>query len=128
MSPIETCFLLTLGGALGTCARYFLGVFVASKLGVSFPWGTFAINVSGSLVIGAFMAVSAERFSIDPRWRLFVATGFCGGYTTFSTFAYETVQLMSGKQWGLALANAGGSVLASVIAVIAGAALARSLL
>jgi CrcB protein len=128
MSPLETCFLLTAGGALGTCARYFLGVRIAQRLGAGFPWGTFAINVSGSFVIGAFMAVASERLTLDPRWRLFIATGFCGGYTTFSTFAYETVQLASGKDWALAALNVGGSVFAGLLAVVAGALLARSLL
>lgn len=113
------------GGAAGSCARYWLGNHIASRYGSSFPWGTFVINVTGSLVIGAFLALALERAALDPRWRLLVAVGFCGGYTTYSTFAWETARLLQMRSFAYAALNVAGSAVASVLAVLGGMALAR---
>ena len=118
--------LISLGGAAGTCARFALGSYLAEKYGIAFPWGTLAINVSGSFVIGVFLTAAAgDRMEIDPRWRKLVAVGFCGGFTTFSAFAYETMKLADSRGIAYALANVGGSVGGSLVAVVAGAMLAR---
>jgi CrcB protein len=125
MSFLERTLMIAVGGAIGSCARYELGALIARRYGTVFPWGTFVINVTGSLILGFFLALALERVELDPRWRFFVAVGICGGYTTFSTFAWETVQLIDGRNFLLAALNAGGSAVAGVIAVVAGAALAR---
>jgi CrcB protein len=112
--------LLSLGGAAGTNARYFLGRWIDQKeLVGSFPLGTFVINVSGSLLIGLLGALIVERLPPDFRaWFLFLGTGFCGGYTTFSTFEYETFRLVQDGSWWIAFANVFGSVVAGFLAVV----------
>jgi CrcB protein len=93
----------------------------------SLPIGTLLINISGSLVLGFFLVWTGERVLADPRWRLLVAVGFCGGYTTYSSYAYETFALLEQGQW---LASIGNIVLTNVLCLLgtaAGAALARLL-
>jgi fluoride exporter len=118
---------VSLGGILGANARYLVGVYVAERLGMAFPYGTFLINVSGSLAIGFFLTLAAERFSIDPVWRLFFATGFLGAYTTFSSYTFEAAQLIRDGAYGLALLYLFGSVLAGMIGVFAGIVVAERL-
>ena len=113
------------GGALGAVSRYALALFVATFWRRDFPLATFLINVSGSFVLGLFATFAAEKASLDPVWRLFVATGFVGAYTTFSTFEYETQRLIeSGALWWGAL-NVITSVAAGYAAVQLGVMLAR---
>lgn len=118
---------VSLGGILGANARYLVSVYVADRLGTAFPYGTFLINVSGSLVIGFFLTLAAERFSVDPLWRLFFATGFLGAYTTFSSYTFEAAQLVRDGAYGLALLYLFGSVLAGMIGVFAGIVAAERL-
>ena len=117
--------VISLGGILGANARYLLGNWITARYGTSFPCGTMVINVSGSFVIGFFLVLITERFVVHPNWRLFFAVGFLGAYTTFSTFSFESVALLQGGAWGLALANMIGSVVLGLVAVLAGMALAR---
>jgi CrcB protein len=113
------------GGAFGAVARYSVALFVANFWRSDFPLATFLINVSGSFILGFFSTFAAERSAIDPLWRLLVATGFIGGYTTFSTFEYETQRLTeSGALWWGAL-NVISSVMAGYAAVQLGVILAR---
>ncbi len=93
----------------------------------SFPFGTLVINVTGSFVLGFFLVWTTERVIADPRWRLLVAVGFCGGYTTFSSYAFESFYLMEQGQWWAALGNMIGSNALSMVGVALGAVLARSL-
>ena len=117
--------VVAIGGALGAVARYGVAVVVAQFWTSPFPLATFLINVSGSFVLGFFTTVAVEKSSIDPLWRLLVATGFIGAYTTFSTFEYETQHLVERGVTMVALANIVGSVVAGFAAVQLGVMLAR---
>ncbi len=111
--------LLSLGGAAGVNARYWLAWWVRGQpWSASFPWATLLINVSGSLVLGVVAVLCLER-TAPARQELFLllGTGFCGGYTTFSTFELETWNLLRAGRWGLALLYVLGSVLAGFAAV-----------
>ncbi len=114
-------FLLMLGGAVGTCLRYWVGRWVGQHpwAQVFPPLGTLVINVTGSFLLGAAAAVILERLPLEHQdWFLLAGTGFCGGYTTFSTFEWETYKLVRDGDWGLALANVFGSVAAGFLGVI----------
>jgi len=114
---------LAAGGVIGTLARYGLGQWIPGWAGTDFPWHTFAINLAGSLVLG-FAMRAFQTLPVAPEVRGFVAVGFCGAFTTFSTFSFETVTLMQEGQWGRASLYAAGSVAAGLLAVFAGMALA----
>lgn len=109
--------LIFVGGGLGSVCRYFLGAFIQSKAHLAFPIGTLLVNVLGCIAIGVF-----AKFYLHSQTSHYVRTmlvvGFCGGFTTFSTFSYETLGLINGGEWG----RAGSYVLASVVACIIGTA------
>jgi fluoride exporter len=102
METLTKYAVVAAGGALGAMVRYALGAHVFSRFAASFPVGTFVINVTGSFLIGFFLTLIAERTSVHPNWRLAVAVGFLGSYTTFSAFEYETAQLLANRKGGLA--------------------------
>jgi CrcB protein len=118
--------VLSIGGALGVNARYWLGVWVTRWAGARFPWATVLINVSGSFAIG-FLTVALAAWVPHPHARLFALVGFLGGYTTFSTFAFESLTLWERGEVTLAFSNVAGSVAAGLAAVALGAILARGL-
>jgi fluoride exporter len=120
---------VALGGALGTTARYWLSGVVARSVGETFPWGTLVINVTGSFAIGFFGALTGPdgRVFVGSTARQFVMIGMCGGYTTFSSFSLQTLNLMNDGEWLQAGANIGLSVLLCMIAVWAGVVLAGSM-
>ncbi len=116
---LNTFVLLALGGGAGANARYWLGAAVKEAYGaLSFPWHTFAINVSGSIVLG-FVAGLCLNQPDDARkhWYLLLGTGFCGGFTTFSTFSLEALELLQANRVGAATAYVLGSVAAGLIGV-----------
>lgn len=115
---------ISLGAVVGASVRYFLSGYIARSLASSFPYGTLLINVSGSLVLGFFLMTS-ERILLDTRWRFLIAIGFCGSYTTFSGYAFETFALLEQGQWHLVAWNVIASNLLCLASVLAGAALAR---
>jgi len=119
--------IVGLGGFLGANARFLIGQWAAQKWGTAFPYGTFLINVTGSFILGLF-ATLALRFAWNDSWRLLIAIGFVGAYTTFSTFAYETLQLVAQGTWARALLNILGSVVCGFAAACGGVAVARLLL
>ena len=115
--------MVMLGGATGSLTRYVVGTAIMTRLGARFPIGTMFINVSGSFLIGVLMTLLAERLQPHPNWRLLLVVGFLGGYTTFSTFAWETLALVKeGGRW-LGLLNVAGSVVFGYLAVWLGYAM-----
>jgi CrcB protein len=122
-----TPLAISAGGMLGAIARYELGLRAAERWGLHFPWGTLLINVSGSFALGLYLTLATERFSGRSTTRLFVATGFLGTYTTFSTFSFETLQLIERGEFAAALANVAASLIAGLLAVVVGISAARAL-
>jgi CrcB protein len=111
-----------IGSALGGMARYWCSGFVASHLGETFPWGTIAVNVIGSFIIGFFATISGPdgRLLVPSLARQFVMLGVCGGYTTFSSFSLQTLNLVRDGEWLQAAGNITASVMLCLIAVTAG--------
>ena len=118
--------LVALGGAIGASARYLVGAFVANRFGPDFPWGTFIVNVSGSFLIGVILSLVGGGL-LPAGARPFLAVGVMGGYTTFSTYSHETLQLMQGGEFGAATFNILGQVVAGLAAVYLGVVLGRAL-
>ena len=114
---------LAAGGVLGTLARYGLAGWVHTWAGTAFPWGTFAVNVLGSFLLG-FALRGSEVASLSTETRALLTTGFCGAFTTFSTMSWETVALLQSGAWGRAGAYALGSLGLGLAAVWAGLSLA----
>ena len=123
---MENYIWVALGGALGTTGRYWLSGVVARMVGETFPWGTLLINVTGSFVIGFFGALTGPdgRVFVGSTARQFVMIGICGGYTTFSSFSLQTLNLLSDGEWLGAGANIVLSVVLCLIAVWLGLILA----
>lgn len=121
--------LVALGGALGSCARYLLGVQATRWLGHGWPYGTLAVNVLGGLLMGVLIAVLAHRGGADQeRWRLLLGVGVLGGFTTFSAFSLEAVLMIERRAFGEAGAYVLGSAALSFIALFAGLMLTRRLI
>ena len=117
-------YVVVLAGAgLGGLLRYTLGTWIMAKYGGRFPLGTFVINVSGAFLIGLLMTMLTERMQPHPNWRLFLVVGVLGGYTTFSSFEYETYQAVRDGARAMGLLYVTGSVLAGYLAVWLGASL-----
>ncbi len=111
------------GAGIGGLARYVAGSWIMEKYGGRFPLGTFVINITGSFLIGLLMTLLTERWQPHPNWRLFLVVGVLGGYTTFSSFEYETFQAMrSGARW-MGLLYVTGSVILGYFGVWLGAVL-----
>ena len=118
--------VLSVGGVLGVNARYWLGLWIVRWAGARFPWATLTINVSGSFAIG-FLTTALTHWLAHPNARLLVLVGFLGGYTTFSTFALESLSLWERGDPAVSLAYMAGSVAAGLAAVVLGVGLARAL-
>lgn len=112
--------LVGLGGMAGCLARYWIGGWVQQLSDADFPFGTMTVNLAGCFVIGFVLALSLDRGVLGPNTRLLLTTGFCGGFTTMSTFSYETVALLADGQNGMALWYVGGTIAGSLIAVLLG--------
>lgn len=112
---------VAIGGAIGSMARFGLGNLVSQKFGETFPWGTLVINVTGSFVIGIFGALTLSHGKMTSQSRVFVTqffmTGICGGYTTFSSFSWQTLQRLQDGEWFYAGSNVLLSVALCMIAV-----------
>jgi CrcB protein len=112
---------------VGANLRYVLSRIAARQLGPVFPYGTLFINIVGSFIVGFFIIWTTERVLIDPRWRLLVVIGFCGSFTTFSSFAFETMAYFEQGQWGLMVVNILSNNLLCLGAALAGMSLGRVL-
>lgn len=124
---MQTVLLISIGAIIGANLRYFVAQYVARLIPSTFPLGTLVINITASFILGFFLIWTSERVLADPRWRLFVAVGFCATYSTYSSFAFETFALFDKGQVAMAALNILGTNVVCLIAVMLGAILARSL-
>jgi fluoride exporter len=125
---MEKFLLISTGAIFGANARYWLNDWAVQKWGSGFPVGTLLVNITGSLLLGFLMTIAADRFLIDPRWRMLFVVGFLGAYTTFSSYTYESFTLLFTGDWQAGLLNMFGSVVAGVLSVGAGILIAKSIL
>jgi CrcB protein len=116
---------VAVGAMLGANLRFVVGNWAADQFGADFPYGTLLVNVSGAFAIGVVLSFIGERVGISPMWRLFFATGFLGGYTTFSSYAWETLSLVQDGDWLPATAYVLGSNLFGLFGAWLGVVIAR---
>lgn len=119
---------IALGSALGGVGRYLLGGLVQRAAGPEFPTGTLVVNVTGSFLLGMLLRYALETPTLSPELRALLTIGLCGGYTTFSTFSYETVALLEDGQWGRAAAYVTASLVLSLGATLLGLVAARGII
>ena len=117
--------LVAIGGGTGALMRYVAASAIMTRFGGKFPLGTLVINVTGSFLIGFLMTMLTERLQLDPRWRLLLVVGFLGGYTTFSSFEWETYTAVRGGELWTGMLNVVSSVMLGYVAVSLGSMLAR---
>ncbi|MGI9075289.1 MAG: fluoride efflux transporter CrcB [Bryobacteraceae bacterium] len=122
---MQTILLISLGAVVGANLRYFVGQYIAKLIPSTLPYGTLIINVTGSFILALFLVWTTERVLADPRWRLMIAVGFCGGYTTFSSYAYETFALCEQGQWLACALNILANNVLCLLGTVLGAMLAR---
>jgi fluoride exporter len=117
--------LIAIFGAVGTLARYGLQGLVQIRMASTFPYGTLLINLSGCFLLGLIGQFTLNRMVISPDWRVAIAVGFFGGYTTFSSFGWETAKMLEDGEWLRALAYVGASVIVGLLLSVAGIHLAN---
>ena len=125
MKPVYDILAVGLGGAIGSILRYAIAFWSVGRFGPGFPWHTLAVNVVGSFLIGVFAVYARSSVAFSPYVSTFLIVGVLGGFTTFSTFSYDTLTLLSESAPQLALAYCGGSVAAGIAAAMAGMTVAR---
>jgi CrcB protein len=119
--------LVGVGGCLGSILRFWLGSYIGSRMGTRFPYGTLVINITGSFLIGLVFALMTARTSWSPNWRYLIPIGFIGGYTTFSSFEYETLRTIQDGQIGLGFLYVAVSVIVGFVAVWGGVMTGRAI-
>jgi fluoride exporter len=124
---VKDFLAISVAAIVGANLRYLISRLAARELGPVFPYGTLTINIVGSFIVGFFVIWTTERVLVDPRWRLLVVVGFCGSFTTFSSYAFETMAYFEQGQWGLMLTNVFSNNLLCLGGALAGMALARAL-
>lgn len=117
---MEHILSIGIGGAIGAVLRYCMGNILTKVLGSSFPYGTFCINIIGCFFMGLLMTIIVDKGLLSPTWRLFLCVGLLGGFTTFSSFSYETLTLLQEGNLLFALLYAGGSVCLGILAAFLG--------
>ncbi len=122
---MKNYLLVLAGGGLGAVARYWLSGVLPRWVGTGFPYGVFTVNILGCFLIGLLMTALEDRFLVDPSLRIFLTVGILGGFTTFSSFSYESVMLMQDAEYLKALLYVGGSVGLGIGGTIAGALLGK---
>jgi len=122
---IKNVLLVGLGGSLGSIARYLCQRWFTQHYPSHFPWGTFAVNGAGCLLIGIFWGLSFRSFGSNESWKLLLMTGLCGGFTTFSAFTLEGIGLLKEQRTGLFFSYVLGSVVLGLAATYAGMKLSR---
>jgi CrcB protein len=123
---LKNFLAISVAAVVGANLRYILSRFAAKELGPVFPYGTLFINIAGSFIVGFFVIWTTERVLLDPRWRLLVVIGFCGSFTTFSSYAFETMAYFEQGQWWLMITNVLSNNLLCLAGALAGMALARA--
>jgi len=124
---LEKYLVIAVGGSIGAIVRYLTGVYSAKFFGTWLPYGTLIVNVVGSFILSFFMILFLEKLSLDPLWRLFVAVGFCGSYTTLSSITYETLSMAMDGDYVRALLNIALNFGLSFLSAFTGIVLARML-
>ena len=127
MRSLNDLLVISIGAVFGANFRWLVSRWAAKFISPVFPYGTLFINIVGSFIVGFFMIWSTERVLLDPRWRLLIVVGFCGAFTTFSSFAYETMAYFEQGQWILFATNFFSNNLLCLGAALAGMAVARVL-
>jgi CrcB protein len=122
---VRTFWAVAAGAAAGGVSRYYLSLAIHNRVGAAFPWGTLLVNVTGSLLLGFLMRYAIATPSVSAELRLLLTTGFCGGYTTFSTFAQETLDLLEEGDARVAIASVVANVALGTLAVLLGVKLGR---
>jgi CrcB protein len=122
---IKNILLVGLGGGLGSIARYLCQRIVAANYITAYPWGTFAVNIVGCFAIGIFWGMTFKTFDNNESWKLFLMTGLCGGFTTFSAFTLEGIGLLKEQKLALFFTYVGASVLVGLLATYAGMKITR---
>jgi CrcB protein len=117
---MKLLLLVAAGGAFGSAARYLIAISSAQLFGQGFPWGTLAVNIAGSFLMGLLIAFGAQRLSMSEELRALIAVGFLGGFTTFSAFSLDFAVLFERRDYGLAGLYLAGSVSLSILALFAG--------
>jgi CrcB protein len=124
---LQKYFLIALGGALGSVARYWVGSTVAGRMGTRFPYGTFAINLTACIVIGFSLTYLGKRVELNPAWRYLIPVGFVGAYSTFSTYEWETLSTLRAGAFAVAALYALGSLVLGLAATWVGVVLADAI-
>jgi fluoride exporter len=119
--------MVVIGGGLGSALRFWVGSYVSERLGTRFPYGTFVINITASFLIGFILTVLAEKTDWNPNWRYLIPIGFIGGYSTFSTFEFESFRAFQNGEILITGLNIGLSVVLGFVAVWLGVVAARTI-
>ncbi|QIA08493.1 fluoride efflux transporter CrcB [Draconibacterium halophilum] len=125
---LRTILIVGAGGFLGSVLRYLVQLFVEKGMSTTFPWGTFVANMAGSFIIGIVFALAQKGNLLNAEWRMFIAVGFCGGFTTFSSFAYNNLTMLKEQTYGQFILNVGGSLFFGLLAVYLGMILVRAVI
>ena len=122
---LRTILIVGTGGFIGSVMRFLVQILMEKGLSSTFPWGTFIANIAGSFIIGIVFAFAEKGSLMNSEWRLFLAVGICGGFTTFSSFAYNNLTMIKDQTYGQLFLNIGGSLFFGILAVYLGIVLVR---